>query len=115
LDGAPIYFSQITDGLSNTILGGEKHVPLNRQAVGWLDSCTYNADYMASCTRAGGDDKRLAQSIYERSWTFGSYHMDLVQFVFCDGHVRALPKEIDSDTLNLLLVMDDGHPIPAIE
>src|SRR5262249_22226167 len=35
-------FLSFTDGLSNTLLVGEKHVPLGKEGVGWWDCSLYN-------------------------------------------------------------------------
>jgi hypothetical protein len=96
---------------------GEKHVPLGRFGVGWLDSSLYNGNYFVSSTRAAGPDAPLEQSLTAhedyKSWRFGSYHPGICQFVFCDGSVHALPLSIDPRVLGLLACRDDGQPIPG--
>jgi prepilin-type processing-associated H-X9-DG protein len=106
-----VTFTAITDGTSNTIMAGEKTVPLNSFGVGWLDCSTYNGDQPACSTR-GGPNPTLSRSPWENSWTFGSYHPGICQFVFADGHVQALNVGISSDTLALLLTINDGCVIP---
>ena len=54
-------FSAITDGLSNTLLAGEKHVPPVWFGKGWYDNSYYNGDYTLSTLRAAGPDFPLAQ------------------------------------------------------
>src|SRR5437868_5124038 len=118
LDGAfeigsrGVRFEEITDGLSNTLLMGEKHVPLGYFGRGWLDNSTYNGDYPQCFTRAGGPDYPLAKTTGEMSWSFGSYHAGLVQFGFVDGSVRSLSVAIDPRILGLLASRNDGEPIP---
>jgi hypothetical protein len=92
---------------------GEKHVPLKQFGVGVLDSCTYNGDYPLCCTRGGGMGIGLATSLTDPYWKFGSYHTAVCQFVFCDGSVQGLPHAITSDTLGLLLCINDGQSIPG--
>jgi hypothetical protein len=112
LGNVPVKFAQITDGLSNTILAGEKHVPLGTFGVGYLDASIYNGDNLVSCTRPGGNGVGLAQSIRDPGWKFGSYHTYVCQFVLGDGHVAGLPASISPDILGLLLVINDGKVIP---
>jgi hypothetical protein len=110
--GQSVRFCDITDGLSNTLLVGEKHVPLNHFGEGPLDSSAYNGDYFLSHARPAGPNYPLAQTLTEMSPVFGSYHTAVVQFGFCDGGVRPLPRGISPKTLGLLACRDDGQPIP---
>jgi prepilin-type processing-associated H-X9-DG protein len=107
-----VRFSEITDGLSNTILGGEKHVPQGTFGVGYLDASTWNGDNLVSCTRSGGNGIGIAHSLKDPGWKFGSYHNGVCQFVFADGSVQVLPSAISPDTLGLLLDINDGEVIP---
>lgn len=95
---------------------GEKHVPLGRFGMGWLDNSYYNGTFTVSTTRAAGPDSPLARSLTAhevgKSWVFGSYHPGICQFVFCDGSVHALPVTIDPHVLGLLASRNDGQVIP---
>jgi len=108
----PVKFDEISDGLSNTILVGEKHVPQGAFGVGGLDSSLYNGDVLTSCTRPGGKDVGLAQTLTDPGWKFGSYHISVCQFVFCDGSVHALPNSTDIAILGMLTTRDDGEVLP---
>jgi hypothetical protein len=110
--GEGIRFAQISDGLSNTLLVGEKHVQLKHFGEGPLDNSAYNGEYFLSHSRPAGPDYPLAQTRNETRPVFGSYHTAVVQFGFCDGSVRGLPRTIDPKVLGLLAVRDDGQPIP---
>jgi hypothetical protein len=114
---AGIPFAAITDGLSNTLMVGEKHVALGRFGHGWLDSSLYNGNYPVASTRPAGPGFPLATSLTDetvlQSWVFGSYHPGICQFVFCDGSVRPLPVSIDPSVLGLLARRNDGEVIPA--
>src|SRR5262249_16439484 len=105
--GSCVRFSDITDGLSNTLLVGEKHVPLNYFGPGPLDTSLYNGAYSPSHARAAGPDYPLAQSLTELKAVFGSYHTAVVQFGFCDGSVRPLPRSINPTVLGLLASRND--------
>jgi len=107
-----VRFADITDGLSNTLLVGEKHVPQGHFGEGPLDSSLYNGDYYLSHARPAGPDYPLAQTNTEFSPVFGSYHTAVVQFGFCDGGVRSLPRSINPTVLGLLASINDGQPIP---
>jgi prepilin-type processing-associated H-X9-DG protein len=107
-----VKFADITDGLSNTLLVGEKHVPLGYFGQGPLDNSEYNGDYFLSHARPAGVDYPLAQTLTEITPLFGSYHTAVVQFCFCDGHVEGLVRSISPQTLGLLATINDGEPIP---
>jgi hypothetical protein len=107
-----VRFDDIVDGLSNTLLVGEKHVPLKHFGEGPLDNSAYNGDYFLSHARPAGPDFPLAKTPTEMSAVFGSYHTAVVQFGFCDGSVRPLPRGIDPKILDLLACRDDGQAIP---
>jgi prepilin-type N-terminal cleavage/methylation domain-containing protein len=108
-------FESITDGLSNTILIGEKHVPLGkygREDNG--DGSIYNGDPRnENAARIAGPANPLAR-YPEESYriNFGSSHPGICQFLMGDGHVRAIPLTINGTTLGRLAVRDDGQPIP---
>src|SRR5262249_31384633 len=115
-------FSSITDGLSNTFLAGEKHVPRGmegRAKVG--DGSIYNGVWTVYSGRLAGPEDLLASgptdaapssggdAFYARR--FGSNHTGVVQFVFCDGSVKPIATSIDGITLRRLSVRDDGETI----
>ena len=119
--------ASITDGASNTFLAGEKHVPLGmfgRLKVG--DGSLYSGAWTCFSARLAGIEDPLAQSatdvtpsagvvdgIYARK--FGSYHVGVCQFVFCDGSVRAIRNTIDTANLRRLAVRDDREVITFAE
>jgi hypothetical protein len=104
---------QITDGLSNTLLIGEKHVPPFAFGAPPLDCGMYDGHNPQCNTRAAGPLYPLAASQKDDGWKFGSAHPGICQFVFCDGSVHSLSNTIDPVLLGLLAQRDDGQPVPG--
>jgi len=105
-------FSMIRDGLSNTLLVGEKHVPVDQFAVTPWDGSVYNGHYPMSYSRGAGPLYPIAKSPSDPETVFGSYHPGLCQFVFGDGHVRPLENTLNPNTLGLLANIFDGQVLP---
>jgi prepilin-type N-terminal cleavage/methylation domain-containing protein len=112
---AKLRFSSVTDGLSNTIFIGEKHVPIDkfgtRDAGG--DSSIYNDDHPGVNQRIAGPSNPLARSPTEPfNIQFGSYHSGICQFLLGDGSVRPIAVSVSGATLSRLSVRNDGQPVP---
>jgi hypothetical protein len=107
-----VRFAEVTDGLSNTFLIGEKHVPKGyEENYPW--DCGLLDGHNPSCnTRSAGPDFPLSDSIRGTEWTFGSRHPGICQFAFGDGSVRAVFNATNPVTLGLLASRNDGQPIP---
>ncbi len=101
---------QVTDGMSNTLMVGEKHVRIDGFGQGVPDSSLYNGDTL-SPVRPAGTMYPLAVSDYDYGWKFGSYHPGVCQFVLGDGSVRAISDGIDGATLGRLADRSDGQII----
>ncbi|MBM4070471.1 MAG: DUF1559 domain-containing protein [Planctomycetes bacterium] len=106
---------RIKDGLSNTLLVGEKHVPPDQFGIGGWDCSMYNGDMVVCASRSGGQAYPLAQSINDPGWKFGSYHAHICHFAMADGSVRPFSTTIDPAVLHLLSNMADGQVIPGFE
>lgn len=124
-----IRLAMITDGTSNTLLMGEKHVRwLNAAGTARLqwgtadDRSVYNSGNANNSRRfagLGSDGGQYTIAIFVESQSvqaldnrkFGSRHPNVCQFVLCDGSVRPLRTNIDVTTLTRLSVRDDGEPI----
>jgi prepilin-type N-terminal cleavage/methylation domain-containing protein len=115
-------FRMIEDGLSNTFLAGEKHVPatmFGRAKVG--DGSLYNGVWTTYSGRLCGPDDPPAKNskdvtpstggdaFYARK--FGSYHPSVTQFVFCDSSVRPIKTSIDLNNYRALAVRNDGNVV----
>ena len=114
-------FRDIVDGTSQTLLIGEKHVPLGRFGDHSGDAAMWNGDYHRTAARVAGTgpaayDFNLAQGPGDTDggqerWEriFGSYHPGVCNFVFADGSVQTLSNDVSSTTLRLLAVRNDGE------
>ncbi|CAN5441087.1 DUF1559 domain-containing protein [soil metagenome] len=107
-----IRINAISDGSSNTIMLGEKHVPLGKAGVGWWDCSQYNGDYYLCSTRSGGVGYEVATNLSMVKWAFGSVHIGTVQYGFADGSVHSLNATLPVATMALLCDRADGQVIP---
>jgi prepilin-type N-terminal cleavage/methylation domain-containing protein len=107
-------FDSITDGLSNTLFVGEKHVP--RGMFGQRDggdSSIYNDDHPDVNERIAGPNNPLALSpTTPFNAQFGSYHAGICPFVLGDGSVRPIAVSVAPRALGLLAVRNDGQAVP---
>lgn len=107
-------FAEISDGLSTTILFGEKHVMLSafRQQPGVLDAsdfCVYSSRNAFSVGRIGGPNAPLAltqNDIYRNQ--FGSWHPGVVPILFGDGSTQMLRNSMSTTTLGFLCGSQEG-------
>ncbi|MDX1945632.1 MAG: DUF1559 domain-containing protein [Pirellulaceae bacterium] len=106
----PLRFSSITDGLTNTLFVGEKHV-CNKD-LGNEGSC-WNGDHAASFRKAGVGSQ-LVRNIHQCgnpadfNLSFGSWHPGVCPFVLGDGSVRFLATTIDVTLLDRAAQREDG-------
>lgn len=115
-DAAPaVTFKHVRDGLSNTLMFGEKHLKINpdtsngRGVMGWdvgSDTSIYNPDYAQCSVRRS--DNTLPTDLTVRSdgtganMRFGSWHPGITQFAFGDGSVRPISNAIPVTILSAL-------------
>ncbi len=122
LPPGPLRISSISDGLSNTLFLGEKHVHNNnlgrKEGPNWLgtqrcyDNCLFNGDNLATSGRAAGPTALLAQAnepCGSGVTRFGSWHAGGVQFVLGDGSVRTLSFSTFGDVLRALATRGAGE------
>jgi hypothetical protein len=105
-------FGDFTDGLSNTLLAGEKQVPVAKHGVGWLDSAYYNGDYVTPSGRGLGVGNYLTTNPTDSRPWFGSRHTQVVLFLYGDGHVRPISEFTSRAVLDLLGNRAHGQVIP---
>jgi hypothetical protein len=107
-------FASVADGLTNTVLIGEKHIKLNQFGLVNGDRTIWNGDSIDVFTRAMGPGLGLVGDLNLGSnQRFGSYHPGACQFVYGDGSVRTVTVTVPEDTLSLLVRRSDGKPIPS--
>jgi len=111
--------ANVVDGLSNTMLIGEKAVSYwgARQPGGWGDGSIYNGEEPGTAIRLGGPGFGLAKSFRidppgpGAIPIFGSHHPAIVNFVLCDGSVQAFSTSLDEETLRRLCARNDGMSV----
>lgn len=113
-------FAEITDGLSNTILIGEKII--KDEKLGWMsgtrdtlrNTSSINVHLrrkILSSTNAPDTASANETAVQLGSLDvggFASYHTGGAQFVRCDGSVVFLSSSIDTPVLNSLGARNDG-------
>jgi len=111
-----VRFQEITDGQSNTIAVGEKHVQLGQFGqVAAGDGPAYNGDKGYSFRALGPGRTIVRNPSSGGAGNFGSYHGEMCNFVFCDGSVRGIRASLDATTLGRLASRNDGQVISSID
>jgi prepilin-type N-terminal cleavage/methylation domain-containing protein len=106
----------ISDGTSNTLMLGEKHVVRGREGrESTGDHSCYNGVGYNSAQRVAGGSFPLARDPLDTSSNypdkFGGPHPSVVLFAMCDGSVRGIRRSIDSTNLKRLAIRNDGQVI----
>jgi prepilin-type N-terminal cleavage/methylation domain-containing protein/prepilin-type processing-associated H-X9-DG protein len=98
-----IKFAEITDGTSNTIWAGERRWADNINAA-WChtDDGGATAAFDLNCKRPNGEDCGYPYNFGTDAWRFSSAHAGGVNFVYADGSVHFLSKNISRATYRAL-------------
>ena len=99
------------DGLSHTLLVGEKHVPRGKDLAYQFDCSLYDGHNSICSTRTAGPGFPIAQGPTDERVLFGGPHIGICQFAFVDGSVRPVRSSVDELTLGLLAHRSDGLPV----
>ncbi len=125
--GTAVSLKQITDGLSNTIVLGERWVPEEFYETGtwgaddWSMYTGFQDDTVKSAffdglapTHLPRPDSTQLNAVRPASAQreiFGSAHSAGCFFSFCDGSTRLLSYDIDPETFRRLANRQDGMPV----
>lgn len=117
--GRKVTTENITDGLSSTLLIGEKYVnrlvastqPDCNDDQGWTDG--WDNDTMCWARGGGGAPQ---PPVYNGTFgtcgnNFGSPHVNAMMAVLCDGSVRSVSLAINQNNWLYLCVINDGQAI----
>lgn len=111
--------ASITDGTSNTLMFGEKHIRPNSLRGKNEDRSIFGGQNNSVRRMAGiganGDLRPLRPPTDQNgalaNTSFGGPHPGVCQFAFADGTIRALPVATDVQTLTYLVVRNDGQTV----
>jgi hypothetical protein len=105
-------FMHVTDGLSNTLCVGEKHINQNSYSNTAWDTSIYNSDSQESNQRFAGTGNLLAKSQKDPDgYIFGGPHIGSCNFAFGDGTVRSVNVTVPGNILGFLAQRNDGQSV----
>jgi prepilin-type N-terminal cleavage/methylation domain-containing protein len=113
-----VKFTTITDGTSNTVMFGEKHVRPNSLRGKNEDRSIFGGQNnsirrMMGTDPSSGNQRPLSppdnQSGALANTTFGGPHPGICQFVFCDGSIRSLALDTSLEVLTGLVTRSGGE------
>jgi prepilin-type processing-associated H-X9-DG protein len=112
---APERFANITDGTSNTLLAGERSTRTTpTRGTFWADAFnlySLSGAYNQSASMLADYDacSKVANDVAQCKYGWGSYHANLVNFVYGDGSVRPIMRNIDMKIFTYLATIGNGE------
>jgi hypothetical protein len=102
--------AHFSDGMSNTILIGEKAYDVTAQAGSWYYDEGYFTGGSNGTSRVVSEMSRDGPKInFKDNW--GSPHEDTVHFLFADGTVRGISYTVGSTTMLALMTPNGGEVV----
>lgn len=109
-----VRMADVTDGISQTILIGEPHVPFDKDLTTPYNGPAYYGRYLTNFARIGGPGVPLAHNRKDSrasQYSFGSSHDGVVQFAFADGSVQAIGTSLSTRVLGELSNRRDSRVV----
>ena len=106
--------AHVRDGLTYTILAGEKYINASQYLTGLDLSDNEHAysgddrDTLCSCNGLATDAPRQDSSRWASRYFFGSPHVQGSNYAFGDGSVRAVSYDVNVEMMRRMVVRDDG-------
>ena len=97
--------ADVVDGLSNTLLVGERHLVANQFGIPPVDGPIFDGTHLPSIASIAGEEFPISsgpQFEANSNYTFGSWHKDACHFAYGDGRVRKVAADIDPVVLGRL-------------
>jgi prepilin-type N-terminal cleavage/methylation domain-containing protein/prepilin-type processing-associated H-X9-DG protein len=114
-DNRPLCYAdkRFTDGLSNTILVGEKAYDVRVQEFNWYFDESYFLGGSKGTSRGApglnSDGPSVIYINYKDNW--GSAHLNGAMFLFGDGHAQTLAFDTEVSVMVALLTPDGNEPV----
>ena len=112
-----IKFGDVTDGLSNTLLLGERGTdddggPSGPFTAGWYGFLASSSENVfTSIPYSAATPQHTINLINPSGSNFSSYHTGGAQFTFGDGSVKFLSENMDGDTFAALGTRNGGEVV----
>jgi prepilin-type N-terminal cleavage/methylation domain-containing protein len=113
--GIGIKQALVTDGLSNTLMIGEKYIWPALAQLPPLDCSIYDSDTLSCNARGAGPLYPMAPIWHVQAPIFGGLHKAQCPFVFGDASVHSIRLDIDPQILGYLANVADGNPVPPVD
>jgi prepilin-type N-terminal cleavage/methylation domain-containing protein/prepilin-type processing-associated H-X9-DG protein len=117
LNGVSHYFSEvkssdITDGLSNTFLAGEKWTSISSSGPEY-NQPLFSGDCLDIRRFTQFSPRPDAIELFDSPFSFGSSHKSGLNFVFCDGSTQTMSYMVDEILFSNLGNRRDGNSVTA--